>query len=153
MFFLISQCGAGAVLVWLITRRSGVRIPPLLLMKRRRIKITRDQLKTLTLGRLKKLRPSSWRQTISRDARQTFLEQGDCQKCMVCSYSTHVECCHIVDVAQWPNWATISEINDPRNLGWLCPNHHWEFDNGYLDIYAYCPDCAITNKNKNICQD
>ena len=28
--------------------------------------------------------------------------------------------------------AKISEINDIRNLIALCPNHHWEFDNGKL---------------------
>ena len=32
---------------------------------------------------------------------------------------------------------TIAEINDISNLIGLCPNHHWEYDNGLLDLNFY----------------
>ena len=29
---------------------------------------------------------------------------------------------------------TIEEINNINNLIGLCPNHHWEYDNGLLEL-------------------
>jgi hypothetical protein len=52
--------------------------------------------------------------------------------CAVCSYDLHVEACHIRPVAEFPPEATLAEINAPLNLVWLCPNHHWEFDHGWI---------------------
>lgn len=43
-----------------------------------------------------------------------------------------VEICHINGVAGFPDTATIDEINSPSNLIALCPNCHWEFDNGLI---------------------
>lgn len=52
--------------------------------------------------------------------------------CDICGYDKHVEVAHIIDVSLWPDTATIREINAPENVRGLCPNHHWEFDNGLL---------------------
>ncbi|MGB3945746.1 MAG: HNH endonuclease [Candidatus Saccharimonadales bacterium] len=52
--------------------------------------------------------------------------------CDVCGYDKHVEVAHIVDVASFPDSATIREINSRENVRGLCPNHHWELDNGVL---------------------
>jgi hypothetical protein len=41
--------------------------------------------------------------------------------------------CHRRDVADFPDTATVREINALSNLVGLCPTHHWEFDNGCLD--------------------
>jgi hypothetical protein len=54
--------------------------------------------------------------------------------CAVCGYDKHVETAHIKAVASFPDTATIREINAPSNLVGLCPNHHWEFDNGLLEL-------------------
>lgn len=51
------------------------------------------------------------------------------KKCEHCGYSKHVEVCHIKDVKDFDSEATISEINALKNLKYLCPNCHWEFDN------------------------
>lgn len=55
-------------------------------------------------------------------------------ECLVCSYSLHVDVCHLRDVKDFPMSATVGEVNDPSNLVALCRNHHWEFDNGHLTV-------------------
>lgn len=55
--------------------------------------------------------------------------------CKACGYSLHVECCHIKPIADFDSSATLSEVNDLSNLVYLCPNHHWEFDNGHLKLH------------------
>ena len=55
-------------------------------------------------------------------------------ECSVCGYSTHVEACHIRPVSDFPQDATVGEINDRSNLMYLCPNHHWEFDHGMITV-------------------
>jgi predicted restriction endonuclease len=48
-----------------------------------------------------------------------------------------VEVAHIKAVSNFSEDSLISEINDISNLIGLCPNHHWEYDNGLLDISKY----------------
>jgi HNH endonuclease len=55
-------------------------------------------------------------------------------ECVVCGYNLHVDIAHIKPVADFPMSATLGEVNSPDNLTALCPNHHWEFDNGYLEL-------------------
>lgn len=55
-------------------------------------------------------------------------------KCRVCGYSTHVELCHIKAIASFPETTTFREINSMDNIVGLCPNHHWELDNGHLTL-------------------
>lgn len=54
------------------------------------------------------------------------------QRCHICGYSKHVEVCHIKPVSEFSLDSKLSEVNDVSNLIMLCPNHHWEFDNGML---------------------
>jgi len=56
------------------------------------------------------------------------------QKCAVCDYEKHIELCHIRGIASFPETASFSEINAPENIIGLCPNHHWELDNGHLTL-------------------
>ena len=56
------------------------------------------------------------------------------KKCAVCGYSIHVELCHKKPISEFKDKALLSEINAEENLVYLCRNHHWEFDNGYLKI-------------------
>lgn len=37
-------------------------------------------------------------------------------------------------VADFDDGTLVSEINDINNLIALCPNHHWEYDNGLLEL-------------------
>lgn len=48
--------------------------------------------------------------------------------CKGCTYSKHVEICHIRAVADFPDSATIREVNFSDNLVALCRNCHWELD-------------------------
>lgn len=56
------------------------------------------------------------------------------KKCQICGYSKHVEICHIKPIASFSIETKISIINDLSNLVLLCPNCHWEFDRGMLDL-------------------
>ena len=50
--------------------------------------------------------------------------------CQFCGYSNHVEVAHKKSIADFADDCKLSEINNIDNLMLLCPNHHWEFDNG-----------------------
>ena len=54
--------------------------------------------------------------------------------CKVCSYDLHVDICHVIAVHQFNADRTLGEVNNIDNLVALCKNHHWEFDNGMLDL-------------------
>jgi hypothetical protein len=54
--------------------------------------------------------------------------------CQICNYSNHTELCHIKPIKDFDDSATLGEINHPSNIIVLCPNHHWEFDNGILKL-------------------
>jgi len=54
--------------------------------------------------------------------------------CQKCGYSLHTELCHIKPISKFDGNTTLGEINDPSNILVLCPNHHWEFDNGKLEL-------------------
>jgi len=56
------------------------------------------------------------------------------QICGICGYSKHVECAHIIAISKTTGSTTVREINDDKNVILLCPNCHWEFDNGSLQI-------------------
>ena len=76
----------------------------------------------------------SARSTIQKDARRIFFDNTVSPKCKICGYTHHVEVAHIKPVSDFPETATIREINSIDNLIGLCPNHHWEYDNGILEI-------------------
>lgn len=54
--------------------------------------------------------------------------------CAICGYDKHVEICHKIPISLFDLNVKISEINSLANLVALCPNHHWEFDNGLVDL-------------------
>lgn len=56
------------------------------------------------------------------------------QVCKMCEYNKHVEVCHIKDISDFDLETKISVVNHPSNLALLCPNCHWEFDHGELNI-------------------
>lgn len=80
---------------------------------------------------------SNWqsaRTQIRKGAEQSF--NGEC-KCIICGYNKHIEIAHIKAVSEFSDDTPITEINNSNNLIPLCPNHHWEYDNGLLDITQY----------------
>jgi len=68
--------------------------------------------------------------------RQTFLAAGKPRQCQLCGYSKHVEVCHIKPIASFKADTPVSVVNALSNLVGLCPNCHWEFDHGMLDLAA-----------------
>ncbi|MDB5255111.1 MAG: hypothetical protein JWL92_487 [Candidatus Nomurabacteria bacterium] len=50
--------------------------------------------------------------------------------CSICGYNKHVQVAHIRPISKFTQTTLISEVNDFKNLSFLCPNHHWEFDHG-----------------------
>lgn len=54
--------------------------------------------------------------------------------CSNCGYSKHVEVCHIKPISDYAEDTLVSEVNAKCNLLILCPNCHWEFDNGLLTL-------------------
>jgi hypothetical protein len=75
-----------------------------------------------------------FRAVIRKHAHYVFNKHHEHQECKVCGYNTHIEVCHIKSVSSFSDDTLISEINSIDNLVGLCPNHHWEFDNGKIQI-------------------
>lgn len=67
-------------------------------------------------------------------ARRIAKSHGKLKECKICKYSIHVECAHIKPINEFSDDDKLCEINNPDNLIGLCPNHHWEFENGKLQI-------------------
>jgi len=55
------------------------------------------------------------------------------KQCYNCGYTKHVEVCHIKAISSFDTNTLISEVNAESNIILLCPNCHWEFDNGLLN--------------------
>lgn len=51
-------------------------------------------------------------------------------KCVKCGYDKHFEVAHIRAISDFPPETLLIDINSESNLKPLCPNCHWEFDNG-----------------------
>lgn len=79
----------------------------------------------------------SARSAIQKSARWFYRQEVEQPKCAVCGYDKHVEVAHIKGVSEFEDEAKVREINSIDNLIGLCPNHHWEYDNGILDISPY----------------
>jgi hypothetical protein len=56
------------------------------------------------------------------------------RKCEICDYDKHVEYAHIKPLAKLPTSTTLWEASSESNVAILCPNHHWEFDNGLINL-------------------
>lgn len=76
----------------------------------------------------------SYRSTIRKLAEKAYKESGKPLSCSICGYDKHIEIAHIKAVSDFDNSSTIAEINSINNLIALCPNHHWEYDNGVLKL-------------------
>jgi hypothetical protein len=90
--------------------------------------LTKAELKELT----KKFGHHGYRAILNRHARRTYIAAGKPQHCAHCDFP-YFQVCHIKDVKDFPDDATVIEINHPDNLLALCPNHHLLFDRGELN--------------------
>lgn len=71
---------------------------------------------------------------IREHSRSVFLKNNPNPKCYNCAYDKHIEVCHIKAISSFEDSTLISEINSISNLVGLCPNCHWEFDHGILQL-------------------
>lgn len=85
-----------------------------------------------TKGELINSSSANWNNKVRSDARRVYNTSSSPKHCVYCGYDTHYEVCHIRAVSDFPPEALVSDINALSNLVALCPNHHWEFDNGKL---------------------
>ncbi len=76
----------------------------------------------------------SARTAVRHHATKAANRAGLVKQCKVCQYSHHVELAHRKSVSSFPDTATLGEINAPVNLVYLCPNHHWEYDNDLIQV-------------------
>ncbi|QGH78991.1 HNH endonuclease [Streptomyces phage TomSawyer] len=89
----------------------------------------RDASGRQTIGEIKSTKKSRYSHYI-----RALIPKGLFKACAVCGYTNHVEVAHIKAIASFPDSATAAEVNATTNLIGLCPNHHWEYDNGVLSI-------------------
>jgi hypothetical protein len=70
---------------------------------------------------------------LRRDARRIYLAARP-YRCVRCGYDKHIEVCHKRALTSFPPETPILVVNAPDNLVGLCPNCHWEFDHGLLQL-------------------
>lgn len=90
--------------------------------------LSKEEIKSKTTGY------QSYRTTIRRNSYLVMEQSTTKKECAICGYDIHVEICHIKSVSSFNSSAKLSEINDINNLIYLCPNHHYEFDNGLVKL-------------------
>lgn len=67
-------------------------------------------------------------------SRSIYNKSGKPKQCFICGYNINYEICHIKPIKDFQPNSLITEINHIDNLVALCPNHHWELDNGIITI-------------------
>jgi predicted nucleic acid-binding Zn ribbon protein len=70
---------------------------------------------------------------LRQDARRHYLSAFP-YRCFRCGYDKHIEVCHKRPLTSFPLETPISVVNSLANLVGLCPNCHWEFDHGLLQL-------------------
>ena len=89
---------------------------------------------TRTREEMESVGRANGRMKINRNARKVFRSIRGSQDCYLCGYNKHTQICHIKPICSFPLDALVSEINHIGNLVALCPNHHWELDNGHIEL-------------------
>lgn len=69
-----------------------------------------------------------------RDKARRIAKKLGWKQCINCGYNKHYNVCHIKPIHLYPKPTLVSEINSISNLICLCPNCHWELDNGLLKM-------------------
>ena len=89
-----------------------------------------------TLGEAKNTtgRPANLYSGVRFNARAEMVAAKIPKVCAACGYSKHVQCCHKKAISSFPPETLIGVVNALSNLVWLCPNCHWEFDHGQLEL-------------------
>lgn len=89
---------------------------------------------TVTYGEVKSKRLYQANSRIRDLSRAKYLYYFPNPCCKFCGYDKHVEIHHIKKISDFSDDTPINVINDLNNLIAVCPNHHWEIENGYISI-------------------
>lgn len=89
---------------------------------------------TITYGEMKSKRQYQVNSRIRELARNKYFSVYNHPQCHFCGYTKHVEIHHIKGISTFSDDTPINIINDINNLIAVCPNHHWELENGYISI-------------------
>ena len=76
----------------------------------------------------------SWANSHIRDFNRSWNRKLRLIGCQVCGYAKHVELAHIKAVTSFDKDTPLGVVNHPTNILVLCPNHHWEYDSGLLNL-------------------
>lgn len=88
----------------------------------------------ITIDDLKNKRKYQKHSRIRDIARRSYIRSGRHKKCEKCGYDKYFEVCHIKSIYLFSDDTPISIVNALDNLIGLCPNCHWELDNGFLTL-------------------
>lgn len=75
----------------------------------------------------------SWKNSHIRALNRSW-NKNMIKSCIICGYNKHVELCHIKPITSFSDDSLVGDINSPNNNICLCPNHHWELDNGFIAL-------------------
>jgi len=100
---------------------------------------TSDYIKTKTLAEYHSAisiigKHPSWRNSHIRVLNRQWNKHLIQNPCRNCGYDKHVELCHIRPITDFPDTATVGEVNSESNNVPLCRNCHWEFDKGLITL-------------------
>lgn len=84
----------------------------------------------------------SWKYSHIRVLNRSWNKELSKLPCQVCGYDKHVELAHIKPISSFGLDTKLGEVNNPKNIVVLCPNHHWELDKGLINIRDIPPRCC-----------
>ena len=91
----------------------------------------------ITLGELQRRRKYQKSSQVREHSRRVYNSSDRPKMCCHCGYTKHYEVCHIKPIADFDDETLITVVNSIDNLIGLCPNCHWEFDNGLLTLPSF----------------
>lgn len=97
--------------------------------------IAKGSISELTVGevrRWKSHKHPSWAHAYVRQRARHKYSKDLMGKCLHCGYSKHLELCHIKPISSFEDHVLVSDINDRKNVLFLCRNCHWELDHNLL---------------------
>lgn len=110
-----------------------------------------NPLSNTSLGELKgQYDTGQYHAKIRGNSRSVFNKSQKKRECLVCGYSLHVDICHIRPVHDFSDTSLVGEVNDIDNLIALCKLHHWEFDNGHLDVVHLQNDAGWSSSERSL---
>ena len=71
-------------------------------------------------------------QKIRNHAKQVMAKSDVPKACSFCGSLNGVQVAHLKGIASFAVSTLVSTVNDPQNLRYLCPNHHWEQERGLI---------------------